>query len=493
MISFLTDVLRWWAACLFVVVAAAGATVYFAASGSPAEVAADPVWGVAKWFVLDGIAVGSLAMVAAALAYAGLRWKTRTAPKPRRTWKAQAAALLVALLLTGLLVDYVRAAHPILVQDVRVTIHPSSAQPDQVVLTWSEDPATTQTIQWRTSPEVKDGEVRWRPAPDGAWQNAPAESFLLEDDNLANDSKNQRHNVTLRGLEPATAYAYQAGLGGEWGAEHHFTTGPGTPESFSFVYMGDVQVGIEDWSTMVDTAYQRHPEAAFYVVAGDLVNFGGDRGEWDRFFASSERVFAERPIVPVLGNHDDDHDGYPGNYLKLFGLPENGPKDLEAEHAYSFRYGGVLFVVLDSNLDPDTQTDWLRDTLSQSQDRWKIVIAHHPFYASKAHRDASDLRDAWCPLLEEYGVHLVLQGHDHAYMRTFPMLQGKQVASPAEGVNYVVTVAGTKYYGQKKEDYMAVAFEKLSTYQVIHIEGGRLHYQAFDLSGKQVDELVIEL
>ena len=52
-----------------------------------------------------------------------------------------------------------REAH--LIGAFRKTPFPSSAKPDQVVLTWSDDPRTTQTIQWRTGNTVKRGVVRY--------------------------------------------------------------------------------------------------------------------------------------------------------------------------------------------------------------------------------------------------------------------------------------------------------------------------------------------
>ena len=44
-----------------------------------------------------------------------------------------------------------------LVEYFRWTQHVSTSQPDQLHLTWSGDPQTTQTFQWRTSPDVKPG------------------------------------------------------------------------------------------------------------------------------------------------------------------------------------------------------------------------------------------------------------------------------------------------------------------------------------------------
>ena len=52
-----------------------------------------------------------------------------------------------------------RKADARLVGGFRRTPYPSSERPDHLVLTWSEDPQTTQTIQWRTSPMIRKGVV----------------------------------------------------------------------------------------------------------------------------------------------------------------------------------------------------------------------------------------------------------------------------------------------------------------------------------------------
>ena len=96
--------------------------------------------------------------------------------------------------------------------------------------------------------------------------------------------------------------------------------------------------------------------------------------------------------------------------------------------------------------------------------------------------------------LERHHVDLVLQGHDHAYLRTQPMRAGRPVASPAEGTVYVVSVSGEKFYEQGQRDYAARGMTNLATYQTIdiHAKEKRLDYRSFDREGREVDALVIE-
>ena len=111
--------------------------------------------------------------------------------------------------------------------------------------------------------------------------------------------------------------------------------------------------------------------------------------------------------------------------------------------------GDVLLIGLDSNLadDPD-QRAWLERTLASATETWRIVMVHHPPYSAGYQGSNEDVRRAFVPLFERYGVQLVLSGHDHDYQRSVPI----------NGVTYVVTgaAAGTRRTGE--DAFTAVSF-----------------------------------
>ncbi|HIJ66255.1 MAG TPA: hypothetical protein HPP77_09935 [Candidatus Hydrogenedentes bacterium] len=488
---------KWFFIVALVVVASTGIFIHFAARGTDIAVAQRGFLGIAKWYVLDVHVVFGFLLVLLGVVYCMIRLFARDekGSARRRGLLRRVLPIVVAVALGGLLVLGVVEHHPVLVADVRATSHPATDSPDQVVLTWSDDPRTTQAVQWRTAAGIEECSIRYRSALSevlGEWAYVQALNSLLEDPQLANDPLNRRHTAVLAGLNPATTYVYQVGCGDTWAPEAAFTTAPAEDVPFTFIYMGDVQNGFEAWGDLLRAAYERHPEAAFLIVAGDLVGNGCDRSQWDAFFHAAKGAFDRRPLVPAVGNHDECDDEAPRMYLELFALPKNGPGGVTPERAYAFEYGNALFVVLDSNLDPATQTRWLEDRLAESQAAWKFVVCHHPAYVSKPHRDSAEMRAEWCPLFDAYHVDMVLQGHDHAYMRTRPMRNGTAVDEPAAGTTYIVSVAGTKFYEQAERDYFAVGFEAVSTYQVVTIDGGRLDYKAYDLDGNTVDAVTIQ-
>ena len=382
----------------------------------------------------------------------------------------------------------------------RKTRHPSTTQADQIVLTWSADPKTTQTIQWRTATSIQRGVVAYqqkkrlnRFQPTTRLQK-DADYLLIEDENLVNEPQCHRFTVTLTDLEPQTTYVYSVGNGDPdgWSELKEFTTAPNSVVPFSFVYMGDAQNGLDRWGTLVNNAYRSRPDAAFYIMAGDLVNRGNDRDDWDLFFYNAQNVYDRRQLVPAIGNHENQG-GHPTLYLKNFTLPLNGADSLESERTYWFQYSNALFVILDTNQDPEKQTAWLDRVLSENEATWRFVVYHHPAYSSAPNRDNANIRKHWLPIFDKHHVDLALQGHDHAYLRTFPLKNNKRVKDPKNGTIYVVSVSGSKMYDQAPRDETEVGFTKIATYQTLDIQlaGDRLLYRAYDIDGRLRDELEI--
>lgn len=382
-----------------------------------------------------------------------------------------------------------------------LTKHAASTTPDQIVLSWEQDPKTTQTFTWRTDVSVKNAYIKYQ-------QKRHVQSFdtkgpikvkaittKLVTDDIVNDQENSRHTVTIQDLTPATSYLYSLGDDGNenWTSYQEFTTAPSTIEPFSFMYIGDAQNGLDRWGSLMSTAQRMRPDISFIMMAGDLVNRGAQRDDWDDLFYNASLNYATKSLMPAIGNHEY-HGGFPKLYLDLFTLPTNGPKDIEKERAYYFEYSNALYIILDSNKDFAEQTVWLEDVLKNSSATWKFAMFHHPAYSSSPNRNNTEVQDLWVPLFDKYHVDMVLQGHDHAYLRTYPMNNHKPVESTKKGTVYVVSVSGTKMYDQGEFEYTAKGFTNTSTFQILDIQvmGDRLLYKSYNDEGKLLDEITIQ-
>lgn len=370
----------------------------------------------------------------------------------------------------------------------RLTDHPSSPRPDQVMLTWTGEPATTQTIRWRTSTAVTRGFVTYST---GTFASRSEESIVtvLATPDVANDPVEHLHTATLRNLAPGTTYTYTVNDG----EPSTFTTAPQQPRPFAFLYLGDAQNGFKRWGSLVRAAVKARPDAAFCLMAGDQVNRGEERDNWDAFFEQATTVFNRIPLVPAAGNHEY-HGGAPRLHQRLHALSANGPENIGPGLAYSFHYSGALFVVLDGNTAVKDQAAWLEARLRDTSAKWKFVMYHQPAYAARPGRAYPDINKHWVPLFDKYHVDVAFQGHDHSYLRTPPMRAGKPASPAREGTTYLISTSGTKYYPQGPHDYTLVGFQNTSTWQVIDLDPlqNRLRYRAYDATGKLRDEFTIE-
>ncbi len=411
--------------------------------------------------------------------------------------------LLLAVLLLGVVLGLwpagtpsgLPAGHPAAVHWVG---SPAAPPPEQILLTWAGNPANSISIQWRTSPSVTAGAaayVRRADCVDGAsipWTLVSANHRTI-------GQAMNWHTARLARLQPSTDYFYVVGDGQRegWSEPRIFRTGPAAAERFCFVYMGDAQEGLASWGALQKAAMQTRPDARFFIMAGDLVDLGNDLDHWQTFLKYGADVYSRRPVMPCVGNHECIRGG-PAMYRAIFDLPLNGPRGIEPERAYSFTYGDALFVVLDSNLSAQSQTPWLEQCLAASTSTWKFAMFHHPAYSSDPTQDHASLRKAWVPVLDRYHVDVVFQGHEHAYMRTYPLRDGRRTAGPADGTIYLISVSGTKMYKQVKRPYAQVAFTNTATYSTLDIipatgrPGGRLVYRAYDARGTVRDEFLID-
>jgi len=377
---------------------------------------------------------------------------------------------------------------------------------DSAILSWTDDPATTQTVVWRDA-EKADCFVQYvtevqhaRTGFEGAAQIA------AECRDISLDATGAWHyEATMTGLSPATRYVYRVGNEAGWSGEASFTTADTQTESFSFVYMGDIQVvnnAQEEfalWGELAQAAYEKAPDLAFGLLGGDIVESGISVAQFDYFMESASPVFSNLPIMPTNGNHESNFpSGKPELYLDVYALPENGPEGFSGEF-YSFDYGNCHVTVLNSWVfsgeqaldDEDYQAlyDWVENDLRTSDATWKIMLTHLPVYPVHSDTNADAMRESWAPLFEEYGVSLFLVGHQHVYSRSYPMYEGG--IDYENGIVQIMGAAGQKFYSSADERYSERTIYDVATYQLIRIDGNTLTVQTYDIDGNELDYCIL--
>lgn len=374
----------------------------------------------------------------------------------------------------------------------RTTPYPSSSEPDQVMLTWSESPENTIDIQWRTDTTVTKGEALiWRAGSNGAdTLVVDASAYRMQDRMLFNDRYVHRFTANVRGLSPGTEYAYRVGSASAdvWSPVATFRTSSGSPK-FSFIWFGDTHC-FPDSGKLVNLASQ-HRDAAFYAIAGDLVSTGLNRDDWDRFFEHAGSAFAHKPLMPVPGNHDRQDGLGAKMYYDLFSLPTNGPQGVDKESTYAFEYDNALFLMIDATSDWDAHTPWIEEKLRQSKATWKFAVFHFPPYNFE--EPYPELQEKWVPLFDRYHVDMVMGGHVHYYMRSNPMKDGRVVSSSAEGTVYTISISiPWKHDVITEEPYAVLQYPEGYFYQLMELDDHSLKYTSYDQHGKIRDQFSIE-
>lgn len=384
-------------------------------------------------------------------------------------------------------------------EPVRITdkdIHRPMPWPDRIVLTWSKAPARSQSVTWRTDTSVAKGVAEVavaKPGPEFAAEGKKTTVHAATSAFKSDLSDAHFHTAHFDDLLPNTKYAYRVGDGINWSEWNHFKTAKETPEKFTFLYYGDAQYQIkEHWSRLVRESYAAAPHARFSIHAGDLVNLGLADAQWGEWFQAANWIHRTVPVVPTPGNHEYinlDGKSIPLYWKKQFALPDNGPEGLK-HSVYYFDFQGTRIVSLNTNEKLNEQAKWLESVLANNPNQWTILTFHHPIYSSAEGRDNPALRKLWQPIFDKHRVDLVLQGHDHCYGRSglagFP--------GSMKGTVYVVSVSGPGFYAVDKENtaWMRRLGEGKQLFQVITVDGERLHYEARTATGELYDSFTLE-
>lgn len=285
--------------------------------------------------------------------------------------------------------------------------------------------------------------VRWR-------TNLAADSRVFCGTNLGmlgvcgeNLSPTIEHEVNLFGLIPDTEYYYAIGSTSEMlagsDAAHRFRTAPspGTARPTRIWILGDSGTGDSNAAAVRDAyyTYSAGDETHVWLMLGDNAYDAGTDGEYQvKLFDMYPDTLIKTVLWPTIGNHDaitSNSTTLTGPYYDSFTLPENAEAGGQAsgtEAYYSFDYGNIHFVVLNStdiSRQPGSaMLTWLAADLAATTADWIIAYWHHPAYSKGSHDSDTELnlvemRQYVIPILDDYGVDLTFAGHSHDYERTY--------------------------------------------------------------------------
>jgi 3',5'-cyclic AMP phosphodiesterase CpdA len=423
------------------------------------------------WLGAEGEALGSLETLAGSGRSWHIRGATGLVPPGTREARIELDARLRRLPDNDAMMD-----------DVQVRLHEVEPRSPAVTrLPMLQDHRTdAMRLLWETDGNLADHSVAFGPAEDGVGARQEAvRTIAVDDDHYV-------HVADLEGLSTGSAYAYQVQSGDTLGAVQTLRTAPEADTPTRIAWMADNQEGAERFATHIGHLSARDPD--LLVVAGDLVSDMHSLDEWrDYWWAPlEEEEFGSRtPVLVARGNHDRHH---PYAYAYT-AMPEG-------EDFYSFRYGSVFVVTLDtqqpmSNQPPGLdQRIYLEAALASEAARsadFRVAVFHQAPY-SNVRQDASDgnatVREVWMDLIVAGGVDLVVAGHYHSYQR-----------GELDGVTHVVVGGGGSHLlvGPAEDLWSHMTlWEQAWHYSVMDVEDGQLSWVTYDLDDEVLDSFTLE-
>jgi uncharacterized repeat protein (TIGR01451 family) len=148
----------------------------------------------------------------------------------------------------------------------------------------------------------------------------------------------------------------------------------------------------------------------------------------------------------------------------------NGTKQ-QSDHMsnFSFDYGNAHFIFLDSNphlfqaqVDytapnaapqapfsdyPSVLRDWVVNDLDSSSKPWKIAVFHHSPFSSGNGTIRNFQMRSLVKTLENHGVNIVFNGHEHNYQRTAPLVALPQIAKTPSTATEPFVIMDTAFDG----------------------------------------------
>ncbi len=303
-------------------------------------------------------------------------------------------------------------------------------------------------VCWRTD-ENSDSQVRFGTSVDNLVEVVSVSTATSE------------HFVEIGGLAPATRYFYTVGSTSESftsaDSSYSFVTSPlvGSRDPVRIWVIGDSGTASNPENKPPNPpsdpglgarqvrdayyAYSASRDTDLWLMLGDNAYPDGTDEEYQlAVFDMYHDMLAKSVVWSTFGNHDSYSAAsatQSGAYYDIFALPtqaEAGGIASGTEAYYSFDYANIHFLCLDSQDSPrdpgSAMLNWLEQDLAATNQDWIIAFWHHPPYSKGSHDSDNpnendgrlrEMRENVLPILDNYGVDMVLCGHSHSYERSF--------------------------------------------------------------------------
>lgn len=294
-------------------------------------------------------------------------------------------------------------------------LHPDSINTITTCITTT--PYQSRSFTWQMPQNIVQGSVSISTSPS---MGSPMVIAAVRSLNYKGNASVFRASTTQ--LTAGTTYYYQITSGSTTSPVYSFTTAT-EDASFTFLHTSDTQstkaAGYVTCSHALRQIVDEY-KPQFVIHTGDQVETNYFEDEWRWYINDEKSVLTRLPYFPTVGNHEETT-VYPARaFREHFSVPDNSctAAAVTPGTVYSFNWGKVHFVVLNTQCKSgfSAEAEWLRNDLSNYKNGNVIICMHRGEYDLNG--IVTDVTTAFTDIFAEYGVSLVLYGHDHCYLRS---------------------------------------------------------------------------
>lgn len=326
----------------------------------------------------------------------------------------------------------------------------STLKLSKVTVTFHGDTTTSKGFTWYTGLPSTNSDVQVVEKTSGTPDFTQALRASGRTKVSSNSKEEHVHKAEITGLKPNTAYYFRVGdeLLHTWSEVGTFRTAK-AGGAFTFIDLADTQAKTEDEAILsgetIEKAIATIPDATFFQINGDIVDTGTNEKQWDWLLGHSQKSLNNITIVPVAGNHEDKNYAF----YEHFNVKEAPNSDMKTGAYYSYDYSNAHFIILNTNENSDeyrnftpAQVEWMKKDVAAAKAagaEWILVSMHKGPYTTSNHATDEDImgpkgiRTKIVPIMAELGIDFVMQGHDHIYARTKPIMS-KGTAAKTEKI-----------------------------------------------------------
>jgi len=336
------------------------------------------------------------------------------------------------------------------------------------------------------------------------------------------------HELEITGLSPNTKYHYRIGSSGSLvsgSADLYFKTHPavGTSQAYTFWVLGDCGSANTDAENIRDAYYSYigSNETDALLFLGDNAYIDGYDSEYQAAVFDMYDAKLKNSIAwSCLGNHEGEYNG--PVYYDIFTFPTNGESggvQSNTESYYSFDYGNIHFIVLNSfdenRAVGSTMYNWVENDIQSTEQKWIVAFWHHPPYSKGSHDSDNggnntsgfdieliQMRENFLPMLEDNGIDLVLAGHSHSYERSYLINKHYGLSDSFHPTDNIIggtghgdgKINGDGAYSKTDiGDYADLGTVYVVTGSAGKISGGSLNHNAMYYSANQLGSSILEV